>query len=142
ALGFDVPSFDERDHAAYVAAALGTRHHTLTITPELFLQGARELAPLLDEPLADPALIPTYLLSRYARTVVKVALVGEGSDELFAGYPTYLGGLLAARYRRLPATARRALAALAPHLGAPRENTTVRYMLRRFLEEAEIPAPV
>lgn len=140
ALGFDVPSFDERNHAAHVARVLGTRHHTLTITPELFLEGTRALAPLLDEPLADPALVPTYLLSRYARSIVKVALVGEGSDELFAGYPTYVGGLLAARYRRLPTEVRRILATLAPRLGAPRENTTVRYMLRRFLEEADVPA--
>jgi asparagine synthase (glutamine-hydrolysing) len=140
ALGFDVPSFDERDHAAYVARVLGTHHYVLTITPDLFLDGTRALAPLLDEPLADPALVPTYLLARYARSTVKVVLVGEGSDELFAGYPTYVGGLFASRYRRLPPRLRRALAAIAPRLGAPRENTTLRYLARRFLEEADMPA--
>src|SRR5439155_963906 len=56
ALGFDVPGFDEREHAALAARALRTRHRTLTITPELFLEGLRGLVPLLDEPLADPAL--------------------------------------------------------------------------------------
>src|SRR5437870_2982916 len=123
------------------ARALGTRHHTLTITPSLFLEGVRDLAPLIDEPLADPAWVPTFLLSRFARTHVKTVLVGEGADELFAGYPTYLGGALAARYARLPAGVRRAVAAAAPALGAPQGNTTVRYLLRRFLEEADRPAP-
>ena len=139
-LGFDVPSFDERGPAGHAAAALGTRHHTLRITPELFLEGVQALAPLLDEPMADQSLVPEYLLSRVARSVVKVILVGEGSDELFAGYPTYPGGLLAARYGRLPAVLRRLLHDAAPYLGAPRGNTTIRYLLRRFLELAEAPA--
>src|SRR5262245_60849508 len=141
-LGFDVASFDERDHAAQVARMLGTRHHVLTITPELFLDGLRTLAPLLDEPIADQSLIPTYLLARHARTHVKVVLVGEGSDELFAGYPTYPGGLLAARYRRLPARLRQLLASASPRLGASHGNVTLRYLLRRFLELAEAPTAV
>src|SRR6266481_4903305 len=140
ALGFAERGFDERDHAALAARALGTRHRTLTITPSLFLEGVRDLAPLIDEPLADPAWVPTFLLARFARTHVKTVLVGEGADELFAGYPTYLGGALAARYARLPAGVRRALAAAAPALGAPQGNTTVRYLLRRFLEEGDRPA--
>ncbi len=139
ALGFDVAGFDERDHAALAARALGTRHRTLTITPELFLEGVRDFVAVMDEPLADPALVPTFLLSRFARTDVKVVLVGEGGDELFAGYPTYLGGVLSARYRGLPGAVRRALAAAAPLLGAPRGNMTARYLLRRFLEGAERP---
>jgi asparagine synthase (glutamine-hydrolysing) len=139
ALGFDVPGFDERDHAALAAAALGTRHRTLTIDPALFLEGVRAIAPLIDEPLADPALVPTFLLSRFARREVKVVLVGEGADELFAGYPTYLGGALAERFRRLPAAWRRSLLAAAPLLGASQGNTTARWMARRFLEEADRP---
>ncbi len=138
-VGFDVGGFDERDHALRAARALGTRHHALVVSPELFLEGLRDLAPLLDEPLADQSLVPTYLLARHARELVKVVLVGEGSDELFAGYPTYVGALLATRYRRLPGQLRRALAGLAPRLGASYGNTTVSYMLRRFLEGAETP---
>src|SRR5262249_49342717 len=141
-LGFDVPSFDEREPAAHAAREIGTRHHVLMITPELFLEGLRTLAPLLDEPIADQSLVPTYLVARHARTMVKVGLVGEGSDELFAGYPTSPGGVLAARYRRLPPRLRRMLAASAPRLGAPHGNVTFRYLLRRFLELAEAPAVV
>jgi asparagine synthase (glutamine-hydrolysing) len=140
ALGFEEAGFDERDHATLAARALGTRHRTLTITPDLFLEGVRDLTQILDEPLADPALVPTFLLSRFARTEVKVVLVGEGGDELFAGYPTYLGGAVAARYASLPAALRRLLATAAPALGAPAGNTTLRYLLRRFLEAADTPA--
>jgi asparagine synthase (glutamine-hydrolysing) len=142
ALGFDDAGFDERQYAGTAARALDTRHHTLTITPELFLDGARELARVLDEPLADPALVPTFLLARFARTQVKVVLVGEGGDELFAGYPTYVGGALAARWARLPDPVRRTLAAAAPFLGAPAGNNTVRWLLRRFLEAADDPPAV
>ncbi len=138
-LGFDVAGFDEGEHAALVARHLGTRHRKLMITPDLFVEGVRDLARLIDEPLADPALVPTYLLARYARTSVKTVLVGEGADELFAGYPTYLGGALAARWRRLPIAVRHALTRAAPALGMSSANTTLRYLARRFLEEAELP---
>ena len=139
AIGFEDAAFDEREHAARAARALRTEHRTLTITPSMFLEGTRALLPLMDEPLADPAAIPTFLLSRMARTRVKAVLVGEGADELFAGYPTYVGAALAARWGRLPAAVRSGLRALAPALGAPRGNTTVRFMLRRFLEVADRP---
>ena len=141
-LAFDVPTFDEREHAMLAAREIGTRPHVLTITPELFLEGLRTVAPLLDEPIADQSFVPTYLLARYARTHVKVVLVGEGSDELFAGYPTYPGGALASRYRRLPARVRHLLGRAAPQIGAPHGNVTLRYMLRRFLELAEAPAAI
>src|SRR6185503_13358117 len=84
ALGFEEAGFDERAYAALAARALGTHHHTLVVTPSLFLEGVRDLVRVLDEPLADPALVPTFLLARSARTKVKVVLVGEGGDELFA----------------------------------------------------------
>src|SRR5581483_2529462 len=138
-LGFDVPGFDERPYSTLVARALGTRHRTLTVTPALFRTALETLAPLLDEPLADPALVPTFLLARLAREDVKVVLTGEGADELFAGYPAYLGGLAAPAYRRLPRALRGALRAAAPALGAPTGNTTLRYLLRRFLEAGDAP---
>lgn len=142
AVGFDESGFDESDHAAFAARTLGTRHQTVVVGPDLFLEGVHDLLQTLDEPLADPALVPTYLLARRARQEVKVVLVGEGGDELFAGYPTYVGGLFASHYGRLPAVVRRLLAAAAPLLGAPRGNTTPRWLLRRFLEAADAPPAV
>jgi asparagine synthase (glutamine-hydrolysing) len=138
-IGFDTPAFDESGPAAAAARALDTRHHAVTITPSLFLEGLRGLVPLLDEPIADPALVPLYLLAREARAHVKVALVGEGSDELFGGYPTYLGALLARRYERLPRCVRRLGSAAGGRLGASAGNTTLRYLARRFLETTALP---
>ena len=140
AIRFDAPGFDEGEYAALAARRLGTRHRTLTITPASFLEGVQCLAPLVDEPLADPAFVPTFLLARFARSDVKAVLVGEGADELFAGYPTYIGAALASRYASAPAWVRRLLAAAAPALGASQGNTTPRYLLRRFIEAAEAPA--
>jgi asparagine synthase (glutamine-hydrolysing) len=135
-IGFDVRGFDELGYAGLAARTLGTRHRTLTVTPGLFLDGVQTLGQRLDEPLADPALVPTFLLSQMAREDVKVVLVGEGGDELFAGYPTYLGAGLASRYRRLPPALRTALSAATRSLGASAGNTTLRYLARRFVEEA------
>jgi asparagine synthase (glutamine-hydrolysing) len=142
AVGFEAAGFDERGYAAVAARTLGTRHRTLTVTPALFLEGVRTLARVLDEPLADPAVVPTFLLASFARADVKAVLVGEGGDELFAGYPTYVGAALAAHWQRLPEGLRRRVAGLAPLLGTPRGNFTPRWLLRRFLEAGDEPAVV
>ena len=140
-VGFDRAGFDELDYARRVAHAFGTRHRTITVTPELLLDGVRDLARLLDEPAADPAIVPTFLLSRLAREDVKTVLVGEGGDELLAGYPTYIAAGVAARFRRLPAVLRRGLAAAGRSTGASGGNTTMRYLVRRFVEEAHALPP-
>ena len=79
--------FSELDDARLVAEHFGTDHFELEIdhvdVPEIF----EKLAYQYDEPFFDPAMIPVYLLSRFARQHVKVALGGEGADELFGGYP-------------------------------------------------------
>jgi asparagine synthase (glutamine-hydrolysing) len=89
-VGFDLPgAHNELDEARTVARHLGTDHHELVLTPD-----AAALLPLLvrhlDEPIADPAVLPTYLICKFARERVPVVLTGEGGDELLAGYPRYL----------------------------------------------------
>ena len=88
-VGFDLPgSHNELAQARVVAKRLGTDHHELVLTPD-----ATELLPdlvrHLDEPIADPAALPTYLICRFARQMVPVVLTGEGGDELLGGYPRY-----------------------------------------------------
>ncbi len=137
-VAFPEKTFNEEPYANLVARHFGTRHHVLT-ADESALRGALDLlADHLDEPLADPAVIPTYLLSRFARNHIKVALSGEGADELFGGYPTYLGAQLAEYYLRLPRFLRRQFFdRLQPWLPVSSTAVPKGLFLRRFLTHAE-----
>ncbi|MBA3428543.1 MAG: asparagine synthase (glutamine-hydrolyzing), partial [Actinobacteria bacterium] len=104
-IGFEEDSFDERADARLVAERYGTRHRELVLRPDAaFLLPA--LAEAFDEPFADSSALPTYLVSKLASEDVKVALSGEGGDELFGGYYTYQADLLALRVGRLARFAR------------------------------------
>jgi asparagine synthase (glutamine-hydrolysing) len=90
-VGFDwkvAAYYDESPHARAVAQRFGTDHHEVVMQADALDLWPR-LAAHFDEPMADPASIPTYLVSRFARESVKVVLAGEGADELFAGYGWY-----------------------------------------------------
>ncbi len=137
-VAFAEKSFNEESYSTFVARYFKTQHHVLRADEPALHQGLRELASRLDEPLADPAVIPTFLLSRFARDHIKVALSGEGSDELFGGYPTYLGAQLAHYYLRLPGPLRRQLfARLKAFLPVSSNAVPMGLFLRRFLSHAE-----
>ncbi|CAB4832683.1 unannotated protein [freshwater metagenome] len=88
-IGFDDPRYDESAYARAVAKHLGTEHieEKLTPDPALLLQ---QLSSTLDQPFADSSIIPTFMLSKFARQEVVVALGGDGGDEVFGGYDRYL----------------------------------------------------
>lgn len=112
-VGFDEPSVDESDHAAQIAAHLGTDHQTLHVAADAGLALVDEIASTYGEPFADPSAIPTMLLSTAAREHVTVCLSGDGGDEVFGGYNRYLLGARAwPVLSRLPLRARRAAATL------------------------------
>ena len=127
--------YDERDDARTVATAFGTRHHELEARAD-----ARELLPEIvrhfDEPFGNPTALLVYELSRLTRQHVKVALAGDGADELFAGYPRFRGLAAAEWYRRVPAPVRALAAAGARALP---ESTRGRHGLRRAREFALAP---
>jgi asparagine synthase (glutamine-hydrolysing) len=137
-VNFPEKTFDEGSYSALVAKRFRTQHHVLIADKPSMHQALLTLAEHLDEPVADPAIIPTYLLSRFAREHIKVALSGEGNDELFGGYPTYLGARLADYYLKLPSVVRRQVFGRLQRF-LPVSSTAVPkgLFLRRFLSHAE-----
>jgi asparagine synthase (glutamine-hydrolysing) len=98
------------------------------------------LPALLDEPLGDASIIPTYLLSAFTRQHVKVALGGDGGDELFAGYPTMQAHRLASYYLRAPGVVRRGVVEpLVRRLPVSRDNLSFDFRAKRFVSGAAHP---
>ena len=93
-IGFEERSFNELERARLVAERYGTDHHELIVRPDA-VELLPKLAEAFDEPFADSSALPTYLVSQLAAEHVKVALSGEGGDELFGGYYTYVADTLA-----------------------------------------------
>lgn len=136
---FSESSYDESGDAAAVARRIGTRHVPVRTDEETLWEALQQVTTRVAEPLADPAILPTFLLARAAREHVKVILSGEGADELFGGYPTYLGHKVAPRYEALPSLFRRGLRRLAFALPASGKKVTLEYLLKRFVTDAERP---
>jgi asparagine synthase (glutamine-hydrolysing) len=134
-VAFEDASFDESAYARRVASYLGTEHHEITLTPQKMLELVPRLAEVLDEPLGDSSFIPTFLLSQYTRQQVKVALGGDGGDELFAGYSTLQAHQLTRYYQFLvPGRLRHYLAGrLLEGLPVSFNNISLDFKLRRFL---------
>ena len=108
-ISFAESSFDESAYARGVAKFLGTDHHEERLSANLAANLVSEIGAWMDEPFSDPSLVPTYLLSRFTRKHVTVALGGDGGDELFAGYPMYAGHRWAEVYKHVPLALRRGL---------------------------------
>ena len=133
---FREASYDEGKVAARVASHLGLDATEVEVGASSFPVELARLVATSGEPLGDPAWVPASLLARRASEHVKVALVGEGADELFGGYPTYLGALFARRYDRLPAVLREAIAAAVRGWPVSDKKVTVSFLLKRFLDGA------
>jgi asparagine synthase (glutamine-hydrolysing) len=139
AIGFaDDPSFNELEYARVVANHFQSEHHEFLVSPD-----AIDLLPKLvwhyDQPFADSSAIPSFLVAQMTREHVKVALTGDGGDELFAGYERFAAARLAENYRRMPHLLQNCVKQL---LGIMPEATTYRSFVRRarrFVDSAALP---
>ena len=133
-IGFEERSFDELADARLVVERYGTRHRELVLRPDAALL-LPALADAFDEPFADSSALPTYLLAQLAAEDVKVALSGEGGDELFGGYYTYAADLLALRTAPLARLAR----PLVERLPSSSARASFDYRAKRFVRAAHLP---
>ena len=135
-IGFEEESFDELDGARLVAERYGTDHHELVVRPDAAMLLPR-VVEAFDEPFADSSALPTYLVSELAAGSVKVALSGEGGDELFGGYYTYVADQLAPRL----GPAIRPFRRLVERLPSSSARVSFDYKAKRFVRGAHL-APV
>jgi asparagine synthase (glutamine-hydrolysing) len=133
-IGFEERTFNELSDARLVAERYSTDHHELVLRPDAALLLPR-LADVFDEPFADSSALPTFLVSELAASEVKVALSGEGGDELFGGYYTYAADLLADRIGTLARLSR----PLVERLPSSGTKASFDYRAKRFVRAAHLP---
>ncbi len=140
-VGFEEPSYDESRQARKVAKRLRTAHFSQTLS----LEKSKELLPgiidRLDEPLGDPSLLPTYLLCKFAREHVTVALAGDGGDELFCGYDPFKALHRAQIYAKLvPKPVHFCVRLLAARLPIGHRNLSFDFKLKQTLKGLSFPS--
>ncbi|MDQ3635075.1 MAG: asparagine synthase (glutamine-hydrolyzing) [Acidobacteriota bacterium] len=136
-IGFEEDSFDESKYAREVATHLGTEHFEERLSVETAGNLITEIGNWLDEPLSDGSLLPTFLLSRFVRKHVTVALGGDGGDEIFAGYPMYYGHKMAKVYDAIPRFVRSGvIEPIVNNLSVSTDNLSFDYKAKRFVSSA------
>jgi asparagine synthase (glutamine-hydrolysing) len=137
-IGFQDDTYDELSFARKAAAHFGAVHHTEILQPDI-VELSLQLIGHLDEPLADFSIFPTYLVSKMASRHVKVVLSGDGGDEIFAGYDTYVAQQFDAIYSNLPAHLRRdSLPKIMSLIPPQRAKKGVINKAKRFIEGAAL----
>jgi asparagine synthase (glutamine-hydrolysing) len=136
---FAEQSYDESPVAAELAKRIRTRYVPVRTDAETLTEALQAVVTGVAEPLADPAILPTFLLARAAKQQVKVILSGEGADELFGGYPTYLGHKVAPLYDAMPSFVRALLRKAVQRVPSSTKKVTLEFLLKRFVSDAEKP---
>jgi len=140
-IGFDDPSFNESHHAAEVAQALGTQHHSILVRPEDVAAKLTSIVEAIDEPYADGSALPTAMLAEHAAEHVTVLLSGEGGDEVFSGYDTHAASVARRWYRMLPGWVRRGIIRPAVQkLPVTHSKLSFDFKAKRFAHGAEFNA--
>ncbi|MBX9603398.1 MAG: asparagine synthase (glutamine-hydrolyzing) [Bryobacteraceae bacterium] len=131
-IGFADKEFDESEYSDLAARKLGTVHRSRLVDERDLLSELDAALDSLDEPLADPSIVPTYIVSKLAAEHVKVVVGGDGGDELWAGYPTYLAEKFARYYSRIPAMVRGAAGSAIAALPVSGSYQSLEWKLKRF----------
>jgi asparagine synthase (glutamine-hydrolysing) len=134
-IGFEEASFDESAYSSEVAALLGTEHH-LSVAPAPSPEELDRLVWYYDEPLGDTSIVPTYYLARCAKERVKVALSGDGADELLAGYDTYIADRLQSLYARAPDWVHRVVRPGVRLIPSSYRKVSLDFKVKQFVEHA------
>ncbi len=138
-IGFEEGSYNELYYAREIARHFKTDHHEMIIRSNA-LEWTEKLVKHLDEPLGDFSIFPTFLVAQMARQHVTVALSGDGGDELFGGYDTYVADAMARKYRKLPAILRNELIPAVTRMIPPTEKKKGAInRLKRFVDGAVLP---
>ena len=138
-IGFEDQSYNELNYARLIAKRFNTEHTEFIIQPQA-LELVEKLVYHLDEPLGDFSIFPTYLVSKMARDYVTVILSGDGGDELFAGYDTYIADRFARKFALLPAFIRKGIVKPLVYAFPPQEQKKgLINKMRRFVEGMEYP---
>ncbi len=132
-LRFTEASYDEGLYAEQVAETIGVNFVPVWVKPEDFPTTISRLVRQVGEPLADPAWVPSALLAKRAAQDVRVALVGEGADELFGGYPTYFGAGFAGYYAQLPSVIRNIIREVVNRWPTSDKKVTINFLLKKFI---------
>ncbi len=125
--------YDESGLARDVSLAIRSEHHEITLDATAGEEAITGYATTMDQPLGDPSVLPTWALARHAASRVPVVLTGEGGDELFGGYPTYLGHRHAGLAAALPGPVADVALALARRFRPKHHHVTIAHLLERFL---------
>jgi len=134
-IGFHESSFDESKYARQVANHLGTEHHEKIFRASDSLGLIDGLGDVLDEPMADQSILPTYLLSKFTRENVTVALGGDGGDEMLSGYDTFVAHRLAGFYEKIPRSFRKnILEKLVLNLPTSFSNISLDFKIKSFIK--------
>jgi len=142
AIGFHEKSFDESAYAQFSAEYFKTDHHLDMLSMERARDLLPEIVARLDEPMGDPSLLPTYLLSRETRKRVTVALGGDGGDELFAGYDPFHALRMAELYQSMvPKPVHRAIRMAVGFLPVSHRNISLDFKLKRTLRGLSYAMP-
>lgn len=139
AIGFKEKSYNEADSASFVAKHFKTDHSEKILDSDMMMAALPKVLGIIDEPFADSSIIPTYLVSSFTRERVTVALGGDGGDELFMGYPSFIAHRIASIYGRMPSFAKKMTSSMSGLLPGGAHYMSLKFKMDRFLQGIEYP---